>query len=276
MINRNKESIMRCQARQVLVFSLYAIILAASTGCAGSGEVVYRPVLRPDMTYAAAVSDLQNAARSGKIVSATGAFTPVRSISNIIVNEDGTVKWEFDPEPRKPGAIVMSLLASELDFTVDDWGPAWKIILPHFMITGSLPELQKVADDLYCIQQKLKNLAETWEKELALFEPVAAEYRSQQVKPQISEEQRKWIVQANAQSQEKQYLNAIDLYEKAIALDPVSYPAAYFNLALLSAQENAPRSAIYYMKHYLLLAPDAPDARSAQDKIYEWELMVQK
>jgi len=266
---------MRCQARQALVFGFCAILLAALTGCAGSGEIVYRPMIQTGMTYAAAVNHLQNVA-PGKIVSATGAFTPVRSFSSIIVNEDGTVRWEFNPEPGKPRAIVMSLLASELDFTVNDWGPAWKITLPDFMITGPLAELQKVADDLYCIQQELKNLAETQEKELALFEPIAAEYRSLEVKPQMSEEQRKWIVQANAQSQLKQYLNAIDLYEKAIALDPVSYPAAYFNVALLWAQENAPRSAIHYMKHYLLLVPDAPDARNAQDKIYEWELMMQK
>lgn len=30
------------------------------------------------------------------------------------------------------------------------------------------------------------------------------------------------------------------------------------------------------MKQYLLLEPEAKDARSAQDKIYEWELMIQK
>jgi hypothetical protein len=28
------------------------------------------------------------------------------------------------------------------------------------------------------------------------------------------------------------------------------------------------------MKQYLTLEPDAKDARSAQDKIYEWELMM--
>jgi hypothetical protein len=30
------------------------------------------------------------------------------------------------------------------------------------------------------------------------------------------------------------------------------------------------------MKKYLLLEPDASDARGAQDKIYEWEIMTQK
>jgi len=49
----------------------------------------------------------------------------------------------------------------------------------------------------------------------------------------------------------------------------------YHNLALLHAQENDPVLAIFYMKHYLLLAPDAPDSRAAQDKIYEWEAMME-
>ena len=76
--------------------------------------------------------------------------------------------------------------------------------------------------------------------------------------------------------QEKDYAGAIDLYRKAIELDPMNYPAAYFNMALLSAQEKRFYSAIRYMKQYLLLVPDAKDARSVQDKIYEWELMMKR
>jgi len=45
-------------------------------------------------------------------------------------------------------------------------------------------------------------------------------------------------------------------------------------MALLCAQGNRFKSAIDYMKKYLLLVPDAPDARSAQDKVYEWEAML--
>jgi len=30
------------------------------------------------------------------------------------------------------------------------------------------------------------------------------------------------------------------------------------------------------MKKYLMLVPDAEDARGAQDKIYEWEAWIQK
>ena len=90
----------------------------------------------------------------------------------------------------------------------------------------------------------------------------------------MSEEQREFVVQANALNQRKDYARAIDLYLKAIDLDPVSYPGAYFNLALLSAQLKRYKQAISYMKQYLLLVPEAKDARSAQDKIYEWKILM--
>jgi tetratricopeptide (TPR) repeat protein len=75
-------------------------------------------------------------------------------------------------------------------------------------------------------------------------------------------------------NQKKDYAGSVDLYHKAIEVNPVSYPAAYFNLALLSAQTGRFKSAVNYMKQYLFLVPDAPDARNAQDKIYEWEIMI--
>jgi len=71
------------------------------------------------------------------------------------------------------------------------------------------------------------------------------------------------------------YDKAIDLYKKALEVKPTSYPAAYTNLALLSAQIRDLQTAIYYMKKYLMLEPEAADSRSCQDKIYEWEILMQ-
>jgi tetratricopeptide (TPR) repeat protein len=136
-----------------------------------------------------------------------------------------------------------------------------------------LASAQRLADDLFSIQQQMKK---PQADQKALFESKAAEYRSLTIKPQVSEEQRKYIVQANALGQKKEYGRAISLYLKAVEVDPVSYPGAYFNLALLSAQMNRFTSAISYMKQYLLLEPEAQDARNAQDKIYEWEIMIEK
>lgn len=91
-----------------------------------------------------------------------------------------------------------------------------------------------------------------------------------------SEEQRRYIVQANSFSQKKDYNKAIELYQKAIEIDQTAYPAAYSNMALLSAQTGKFSDAIFYMKKYLLLEPEASDSRGARDKIYEWEAELAK
>ncbi len=135
---------------------------------------------------------------------------------------------------------------------------------------------ETIADALYFLQQEQKDNRDKLDKELARFQAIAAQYRALKVKPPVSEEQRKLIVQANYFSEQKEYGKALDLYKQAIAVDPVAYPAAYFNMALLSAQEHHPATAIFRMKQYLLLAPDAKDARSAQDNIYEWEAAMGK
>lgn len=108
------------------------------------------------------------------------------------------------------------------------------------------------------------------------FKPIAERYRALKVKPPVTEDQRKFIVQANALSQEKNYANALELYNKALDLDQTAYPPAYLNMALLCAQVQNYDGAIFNMKRYLLLVPEAEDARSAQDKIYEWESKIGK
>lgn len=138
----------------------------------------------------------------------------------------------------------------------------------------SLPPAQRVADALVFIQQLLQKIEMQREEKLARFESKAAQYRGLKVKPSVSEDLRRLAVQADVASQQRRYNEAINEYLKVIQSDDTSYPLAYFNLALLLALEKKPLSAIFYMKHYLMLAPDAPDARKAQDKIYEWEFML--
>lgn len=128
------------------------------------------------------------------------------------------------------------------------------------------------ADNLFVIQQLDKKASN---EKLSLFQAKLSQYRAG-VKPAVTEEQRRLLVQANALGQRKDYPGAVDLYLKALDVDPVAYPGAYFNLALLSAQMERYKPAIDYMKQYLLLEPGAKDARSGQDKIYEWEMMLDK
>lgn len=51
-----------------------------------------------------------------------------------------------------------------------------------------------------------------YDHQLVLFEPIAANYRALAVKPTVSEDQRKYIVQANSFNQQKSYGKAIELY----------------------------------------------------------------
>jgi len=159
-------------------------------------------------------------------------------------------------------------------FNVDYFGVIPIKACQSYFLFSDLEMAKKYADFLFLLQHQLNEKRYT--SKLVLFKPIAAKYRALKEKPLVSEEQRKYIVQANSSVQQHQYIGAVELFNKAIELDPTAYPAAYSNLALLSAQISNFYAAIYYMKKYLLLVPDASDARSGQDKIYEWELSITK
>jgi hypothetical protein len=104
------------------------------------------------------------------------------------------------------------------------------------------------------------------------FKPVAQEYLSLKSKPAITEEQHMYFVQGNAMAEDRQGQKAIRLYNKAFAINPVSYPEGYFNLAVIASLTRNFPFAVCCMKKYLMLVPDAEDERVARDKIYEWEI----
>jgi hypothetical protein len=127
----------------------------------------------------------------------------------------------------------------------------------------------------YIRDQLKKQLKEQkYTDQIEVFKPLAAKYRALSIKPTISEEQRKFIVQANSSLNEKNYNNAISFYNSAIKVEPTAYPGAYYNLALTYALVEKYEDAVLNMNKYLLLVPDATDAREARDKIYEWELKI--
>jgi len=138
---------------------------------------------------------------------------------------------------------------------------------------NDLKMAQNFADAIFYLRQKY--VSGKSNDDFARFEVVAAEYRALKVKPAVPEEQRKYVVQANSMTQMKNYPEAIKLYDQAIAAYQTN-PVVYYNQSLLFAQIKQYESAINRMKKYLMLAPNASDARSAQDKIYEWEILMQK
>jgi regulator of sirC expression with transglutaminase-like and TPR domain len=77
-------------------------------------------------------------------------------------------------------------------------------------------------------------------------------------------------VQAESAVREKRLADAVRLYQSALKIVPW-WPEGHFNRSLVLAELNRYGEAISEMKRYLALVPDAPNARAAQDKIYEWE-----
>ncbi len=142
------------------------------------------------------------------------------------------------------------------------WG-----VLALFFVDKDLT--QCVFDEIKFIQQDMRQ--KYVDREMGYFPPLAAEYRAMEPKPKVSEDQRRFIVQANSWTEKKRYDMAIEMYLKALQVNQVTYPAAYYNMGLLYAQQGEYMAAIVCMQKYLLLVPEAADARTAQDKIYEWE-----
>ncbi|OIQ94439.1 serine/threonine-protein kinase pkn1 [mine drainage metagenome] len=106
------------------------------------------------------------------------------------------------------------------------------------------------------------------------FQEVAARYLAANPKPVLSEEAHKYKVQAEFAVQEKRNDKAIELYGKALEIAPW-WPEGHYQLALVLGETKKYRDAMREMKRYLLLAPAAPEARAAQDKIYQWESVAE-
>jgi tetratricopeptide (TPR) repeat protein len=259
-------------------------------------DVIYYPKIQPGLTLDGFTTDLKIWFQDEPLVLLHLGddylkFNKAYWVSNIIVYDDrATIQYEDRGDWSGVKRFSFSwtfheMLSSKIvvEFARRDsqGNPTYSIILPDLGTTFrfnalGLSTAQKLADALLFLQQQAKNEIDQENRRLALFEPLAAEYRSLKIKPRMPEEQRRQVVQADALNQQKEYIKAIERYQKAIEINPTSYPGAYFNLALLSAQTKSFRSAIFYMKHYLLLEPSAKDARTAQDKIYEWEFMLKK
>jgi formylglycine-generating enzyme required for sulfatase activity len=109
----------------------------------------------------------------------------------------------------------------------------------------------------------------------AQFAEIAKTYRDAAAKPALSEEAHKFQVQAELTAQARDFAGAADLYARGLIVAPW-WPAGHFNRALILADLGKFDEARAEMARYLLLAPDAPDARAAQDKTYEWELQAAK
>lgn len=132
---------------------------------------------------------------------------------------------------------------------------------------------KKIADALFVLKRSMERyLGPNADAE---FDEVVKQFRAADPKPQLTEDLRRYIVQASAAVQEKDLQDASDLFYEIVQLAPW-YPEGHFNFAMVLGETLDFRIAIREMKRYLALFPEAPNARMAQDKIYEWERKISK
>jgi len=86
----------------------------------------------------------------------------------------------------------------------------------------------------------------------------------------LGEEARSFKVQAEDAVKNKRFEDAADLYAEALQVAPW-WPEGHFNRALTLGELKEFDTAVFEMKRYLRLAPDAANARAAQDKMYVWQ-----
>ena len=89
-------------------------------------------------------------------------------------------------------------------------------------------------------------------------------------KPALPETARRFSAQASLFMKQENYDQAIESFGKVQSIAPW-WPQAWFNRAFALGEQKKYADAISHMKRYLELAPEAPDARDAQDKIHKWE-----
>lgn len=105
------------------------------------------------------------------------------------------------------------------------------------------------------------------------FQKVVQQHRAVAGRSAVSEEVRAHRVAAEAAVKEKRFEDAVNEYGEALKVAP-GWPQGHFNRGLILAEVGAYGAAGREMKRYLLLEPDAENARQVQDKIYEWQAKV--
>jgi hypothetical protein len=103
-------------------------------------------------------------------------------------------------------------------------------------------------------------------EELQAFSTAAQVWRENPVKPPLSPEANRERILAENAIKEKNLDSAIEHFENGLEVQAM-WPAGWFNLALIYAEQNNYADATDRMKHYLELVPDAQDAKDAREQM---------
>jgi tetratricopeptide (TPR) repeat protein len=143
--------------------------------------------------------------------------------------------------------------------------------VPLILAATDEPDAIKVAQVFWRLKATTLAGRQAWAAQTAAdFARTVATYRAANPKPKISESVYRLSVIAAAAMRDQRIPDAIDAYDDALKIAPW-WPQGQANIALALGEFRYYDDAIDHMKDYLALVPDAPDARQAQNKIYEWQ-----
>ena len=111
--------------------------------------------------------------------------------------------------------------------------------------------------------------------ELDSFAQKTAAWRANNPKPPPSDEVTKKRLLAEDAIQEKNLDAAVKYYRAGVSIDP-TWSQGWYNAALISAEMKNYPAAAFYMKHYLILLPDAPDSAAAKEKLLLWQAKAEE
>lgn len=240
--------------------------VAALSGCAVAPDVPVTEIKQPMSIHEARVEARK--LRGYTLCSGTSIAASCSStIKSIAVHSDALIingNWRLE---------LAKLPAPLISYAHLDSAPSYFAINPGAWVwTGYGPGGNKRADSFANAILVLKRAAspEAKAQDEAAFKQAVKMYRDSGSTLTNGEEVRRFQVQAESAVRDKKFDDAADLYGEALNVAPW-WPAGHFNRALVLSEVGDYGQAELEMKRYLALVPNAPNARSAQDKIYEWE-----
>lgn len=128
---------------------------------------------------------------------------------------------------------------------------------------------------LYVLKQNAIKIKVAEEQDSRFAASLADYHKNIASNAALPEEANRYKVQAEGAVRDKQFDDAADFYAAALKIVPW-WPVGHFNRALVLGETGEYGEAMREMKYYLQLVPNAPNARAAQDKIYDWERLESK
>lgn len=128
----------------------------------------------------------------------------------------------------------------------------------------------KFIDAISVLQKAAADGPALEENDFAAFTANAQNWLTAVPKPEMTDTVRTFKLLAEDAFKRKNFAAALDAYTEALVRHPM-WPDGHYNAALLAAETEDYELAAHHMRRYLVLAPDAPDAPAAKDKLLLWQ-----